>query len=944
MKTLRYTTLGVVFSLFTVLPAAAQMMPQPLPIDTAICYGKLPDGLTYYIRHNELPKGRADFYLVQNVGSILEEENQRGLAHFLEHMAFDGSKHFPNTNIREFTERVGMRFGQNLNASTGVDETIYFLKDAPITKPGVLDSCLLVLHDWSGCLTLPDSMIKKERGVITEEWRYRQSPELRMLSQQLPQMYPGSRYAERLPIGLMSVVNGFKPEELRAYYKKWYRPDLQGIVIVGDIDAKKVEQQLKDLYADIPAPVNPAKRIYYPVADNDSIIVSIAKDKEFPYNEIDLMYKYDKLPRQLRGTIIGLMTDYLSQVTSEMLNERFQDMLQKANPPFIQAGTHAGDYLIAKTKGAWDTYAVAANGKVDEALKAITTEMHRAKKYGFTASEYERARANVLKAYESAYKERNHQNNSYYVNEYVSHFTDGGYIPGIETEYTLINQIAPKLTLKTVNQYFDKLVNLDSDVVMMFNYPDKPGVQAPDKAELLRVYNAAMQAPVEAYKDQTFNGPLIPNLPAKGSIVKTEKDPLFGATVLTLSNGAKVVLKHTDFKKDEILMTATSPGGSTLYGNKDEANLKVFDDVTSLGGLGQFSATDLTKALAGKQVSVSTSLGRDNEGLNGSSTPSDLKTMFELIYLTFTAPRVDNDAYASYMSRLKAELRNLSLNPMTAFTDTLARAMNGNNPRENRITEAELNQVSYPRIMEIYKQRFADASDFVFTFVGNINQDSIRPLIEQYLASLPALHRKEAGNLKNVVYPRKGDYTNDFTRNMETPKSTVIHIYTGTVKYDLDDLLASTIMSRVLSLVYTQKVREDQSGAYGVQVGANIWHFPKGSALLQIMYDTAPTKLAKMDSIVKAEIREFPVKGPSQTDFNKTIDNLKKSHAEQLQRNSYWLNVLDTYYSEGFDLNTHYLETLDKMTPKKVQDYAKKLLGQGNAIEVVMSSEKKALY
>lgn len=459
-------------SFFCLFQLAAQQEMQPLPIDPQVRYGKLSNGLTYYIRHNELPKERADFYIAQNVGSMLEEENQRGLAHFLEHMAFNGSKNFPDKGMDEFTESVGMRGGENFNAYTSFDETVYMIMNAPVTRESVVDSCLLILHDWSGFITLADSAIEKERGVIREEWRTRQDAQARLWEQQLPKMYPDSRYAHRMPIGTIDVINNFKPNELRDYYHKWYRPDLQAIIIVGDIDVDKVEAAVKKIFADIPAPVNPAPREMFEVADNDMPLISIATDKEASNTILSIFYKHEKMPQDMYGTIAGVVKDYIQSVAATMMNERFNEMVQKANPPFVAAQASDGDYMISKTKGAWSVAALVKDNEVDSAMNALVTETERVKRFGFTPSEYDRARINVLKQYESLYNDRDKQRNSAFTNEYVRHFTEGGYIPGIETEYALIGQIAQAVPVEQVNKYIQDMIG-ERNIVISLTGPEK---------------------------------------------------------------------------------------------------------------------------------------------------------------------------------------------------------------------------------------------------------------------------------------------------------------------------------------------------------------------------------------------------------------------------------------------------------------------------------------
>lgn len=921
------------------MPVMAQQEMQPLPIDPKVRYGKLTNGLTYYIRHNEQPKERADFYIAQRVGSMQEEDSQAGLAHFLEHMAFNGSKNFPNHGIDDFTESVGIRGGENLNAYTSFDETVYMIMNAPVTRQDVVDSCMLILHDWSGFIALEDTAIEKERGVIREEWRTRQDAQARLWEQQLPKMYPGSRYANRMPIGSIDVINNFKPDELRAYYKKWYRPDLQSVIIVGDVDVDVVEARLKTMFADIPSPVNAAVREMHQVPDNDLPLVSVATDKEASNILLYLFYKHDKLPRDLYATPMGLVMDYIRNVASTMMTDRFNELLQKGNPPFVDAQASDGEYMIAKSKDAWSVACLAKEGKINESLTAMVAETQRLKQYGFTASEYERARINVLKSYETQFNEREKQKNDAYTNEYVSHFTDGGYIPGIEMEYTLINQIAPSIPVEQVNQYIQDMIG-EKNIVISLTGPAKEGLTYPSEDELLRTFMKAQKIAVEPYKETVSNEPLVANLPAPGKITKEEVDPLFGSTVFTLGNGVKVVVKQTEYKKDEILMTATSPGGSTLFGKADVPNLKLFNEVIGLGGLGNFSATDLTKVLAGKQVSLSAGLGLDNESLNGRSTPADLETLCQLIYLQFTALRPDTEAYTSFEGRMKAQLQNLELNPMVAFSDTITKAIYNGNPRVQRLKETDFAQISYQRILDMYKERYADASDFIFTFVGNVNPDTLKPFIQQYLATLPSLKRVEKGNVKEVPVLRNGTYTNHFARSLQTPKASIVNFFSGNLPFTLENRLTITMLKQILDLVYTEKVREDEGGTYGVQTSVKIASFPEGQTILQTYFDTDPAKGAQMNTIVHNELKRISETGPRVEDFNKTKENMLKKHAEALQENSYWLNTLDTYYDKKRDDHTTYETTLKAITPAGIQALAKTLLKQGNTVEVVMEPAK----
>ncbi|MDR3267308.1 MAG: insulinase family protein, partial [Tannerella sp.] len=820
---------------------------EKLIIDPKIRYGRLDNGMTYYIRHNELPKERAEFYIVHNVGSMQEEDSQRGLAHFLEHMAFNGSKNFPSkTGIQDYTEGIGMRMGENLNAYTGFDQTVYMLMNVPVTRRGIVDSCLLILHDWSCFLSLTDESIEKERGVIREEWRTRSSAQSRLWEQQLPKMFPNCKYGNRLPIGSIDIINNFKGKELRDYYRKWYRPDLQAVIIVGDIDVDKIEAKIKTMYADILPPKDEIPVVETPVPNNLKPLVSIAKDKEMTNMELTVLYKHDILPRVLHGTMADFLTNYSRAVVYQVMSERFSDIVQKPNPPFIGAYAADGDYLVAKTKGAWSSIASVKPEELGRGMRALVLETEKIKKFGITNAEYERAKTNIIKEYESLYNEREKQQNSSYANEYIGHFTTGEYIPGIEVEYEIIKQLAPNFPVQGINSYITNLFSSDSrekNVVISLVGPDLPEIKYPTEDELLVTYYRATEQNVIPNVEEVINKELISKLPKPGKIVEEKEDPKFGATLFTLSNGVRVVIKKTDYKKDEIMMTAKSPGGMSLFKDaKDTWNLKMINPVITLGGLGDLNASDLGKVLAGRQLSLTMALGEETENVNGTVTPSDMKTFFELIYLAFNGMRTDDEAYSSFEERAKSQLVNFTLNPQVVFSDSISSALYNNNPRNNRIKAADFEKIDYHRIIDMYKERYSDASDFLFTFVGNISTDTIRPYLEQYLATLPSLNRKEEADESMITPFQKGKITRHFTRKIETPKPSVSLVYSGKMPYNLKNAIVSQLLNKILDLVYHEKVREEESASYGVMSEVALYQFPKGKTSIQVVFDTDPEK------------------------------------------------------------------------------------------------------
>lgn len=912
---------------------------RPVPLDPQLMYGRLENGLTYYIRQNKQPEQRAEFYLVQRTGSLQEEEHQRGLSHLLEHMAFNGTTHFPGNGIDDYLEKIGLKGGDDQNAYTAFDETVYMITGVPTSRTGTIDSCLLILRDISANLLLNDTDIEKERAVIREEWRSGRDASSRITEQQLPVLLGGSKYAERLPIGRIEVIENFKPEDLRSYYRKWYRPDLQAVVVVGDFNPDAVKGKIAEFFGEIPKPDSPIDRGEAPVPDNEKPTITIVKDQEAAGYIVNLYYKHDIMPDSIYESIEGLRKDYLQTVTSTLLNERLDQLLYLANPPFVFAQTSDGAYMNTQTKEAWNVSAIAEEGKIDSTLFVLAREVERINRFGFTLSEYERIKVTVLKYYESMYLERESEVSSTYSSSYITHFTQGGYLPGIELEFDLINQLAEETGIDEVNQHAQAILG-NTNVVIAISGPEKdaPGVY-PKEEELLDLFQRVSTIELEPYKEEENLGPLLAVRPAPGKIVHNTKDSLFDATVLTLSNGVRVVAKKTTFREDEIVVVGSSPGGSTLFGKEDKTNLKVLSEVPYLGGLGQHSSIDLNRMLAGKNLSCSITINENSEGIGGYTSVSDMRTFFELLYLYFTDVRADEAAYSSYVTRLGAQLKNYDLSPMVAFSDSLIAALYGDVPEMKRINETDLQNLNYQRIMEMHKERFADASDFTFTVVGNFNEDSLRLFAKEYLAVLPAIHRQESGKEEEVLPYRTGKIQNHFTKPMETPKTSVVHYFHGKDEYTLQNYLNASFLTQLLDLIYMEKVRKDEGGSYGVTSQAQINPFPKGRLTLQIYYDTDPERQVQINSIVLTELSRLGEEGPRKEDFDKVKENLLKTYEENLTGNIYWLSILDNYYFDQFNGHSSFLQTLDGITPETVRDFTKHLLNQNNHVEVIMSPE-----
>jgi len=924
------------FTLLLLVATVATMAQQnpPLPVDPEVRTGKLENGLTYYIRNNGQPENRADFYIAQKVGSMQEEDNQAGLAHFLEHMAFNGTKNFPGKSMLNYLQDNGIKFGTNINAYTSFDETVYFMTNIPTTNQNLMDSALLVLHDWSNAIALEEEEIEKERGVIREEWRTRGGAQQRLWDQLLPKMYPDSKYAKRMPIGSIEVINNFKPEEIRAYYHKWYRPDLQGIIVVGNVNVDEMEQKIKDLFSPISLDAERATREYYPVPDNKDPIVAIATDPEARNTRIMMFNKHDPMPQELKNTQAGYLTQYILNAAASMMNQRFAEMIQKPDAPFTSAYAYDGDYFVAKTKDAWTVVAGSAEDKIKDALAAMVRETERAKQHGFTASEYEVARTNILKGYEDAYNNRDKQRNSAYSQEYVRAFTDGEPFPGIEFEYQFMQAVAPNIPVEAVNQTIKQLIS-DENIVISVTGPQKEGLAYPAEDELLAVLQAVKAETIEPYAEQVIDEPLVASPPTPGKITKEERDMAMDATVWTLQNGMKVILKNTDFKDDEIRMTATSAGGYSPYAVQDPVNSKMMNAVMRVGGVGNFSATDLPKVLAGKTASASPGISLTTQDFNGSSSIKDFETMLQLVYLYFTAPRKDSDAFQSFVQRMETQLKNQEAEPMVAFSDSITAALYGDNPLTARTRVADLKQLNYDRIMEMYKQQFSNPGSFVFTFVGNIDEEKVRPVVEQYLASLPGQAVK--GEFTRVPMSfTPGKMENIFTREMQNPKASVFNAVTGNMERNMKNQILMSMFDQILDIVYTEKVREDEGGTYGVYAGGSISRYPEGQTLLQIMFDTDPEKKGQLNEIILMQLNEIAANGPRESDFIKVKEYLNKNYAENLKENSYWVNILDQLYFYGEDMHTGYIDAVNAMTPKDVQKFANELLSQGNLKTIIM--------
>ncbi len=921
--------------------ASAQQMP-PIPVDPNVKIGKLDNGLTYYIRHNEEPKGQANFYIAQKVGSILEDESQRGLAHFLEHMCFNGTEHFPGNGVVKYCESIGVKFGADLNAYTSIDETVYNIDNVPVAKvPSAVDSCLWILHDWADGLLLNPADIDGERGVIHEEWRSRQNAQMRLYEKILPEIYPNhNKYGERLPIGLMEVVDNFPYKVLRDYYEKWYRPDNQGIVVVGDIDVNEVEGKIKEIFGTITTPVNPAERYYVQIEDNDETIVSMATDKEFPYAQTFLFWKHDAYPVEMRGDMNYLVYKYATGMASMMLNERLEEFSQLPEPPFMMAQFGSDeDYFLAKTKKSYMGIVVCGEDQLKNAVATIWREILRAKRGGFTASEYERARAEYMSQVESAYNSREKKSSASYCAEYVRHFIDNEPVMSQEDELALSQQLCPNIPVEVVNQLFGQLVEEGKNIVVACMLPEKEGVTYPTIDEMKKMLADVAAEEIEAYQEEVSNEPLLAQIPTGGKIVKSKADK-FGYTMYKLSNGATVYVKPTDFNKDQIILRAYSQGGTSLYPESEALTLKNIGLFTE-GGVGNFSSTALTKALAGKQVGVNPYINLYEEGMRGNSTPKDFETMLQLAYLYFTAQRADADAFKSWQNKTRAQLLNAEKQPMTALQDTLTRALYNNNPRATQMKAADVDNVDYARVMQIAKERFANAADFTFIFTGAIDEQTMLPLIAQYIGSLPAQGKKEKAREVGMGFT-KGMQDKVFAKEMEVPMAVVVYMETAKGKNDLKNDLTLDIAHQILDIIYTEEIREKEGGTYGVSTAGGLNQRPKETdSYLQIVYQTSPESYERLNKRIEELLAVFVQNGPSETNMKKVKDYMHKTYQDNLRQNGYWSGEMYYWNKFGIDEVTDYEKVLDSITTEDVRKAIDNILKQRNQTRVIMYGATK---
>ena len=928
----------VAVALLTAGLASAQQMPE-VPVDSGVRIGKLDNGLTYYLRHNNNPEKKANFYIAQRVGSIQEDDSQQGLAHFLEHMAFNGSEHFPSGKMIEYLQTIGVQFGRSLNAYTSIDRTVYYIADVSTERQSALDSCVLVLRDWSSGITADPEEIEKERDVIHNEYRMRNSPSQRMIERALPTLFQGSKYGYRMPIGKMEIVDNFKPEELVAYYKKWYRPDNQALVIVGDIDVDYTENLIKRLFSDIVVPADAAKVVDEPVPDNEQAIYVAEKDKEQQYPVLMLSMKRDPIPSELKKTMAYLVTDYLSDLTCAMFNSRFSEIQQQPDCPFIQALVQDGNYLqLARTKDALMFIGVAKEGKEIETMQAVMREAKRAKDFGFTATEFARAKADYLSALEKRYTNRDKMKNEEFADSYIENFLENDPIPSVEDLYQTVTMLAQQLPFEIVNQFAQQIVSVDDKNLVAFQMEqEKEGKTYLALDAMKKAVEDVRAEALTAWVDNVKEEPLIAELPAKGKIVKETENKVLGYQELTLSNGAKVILKKTDFKDDEVMMQAEAKGGMSLFGKEDIMNLQLIEPAQMYSGLGNFSKSELDKALAGKQASVGLSVKEDRQYISGRSVPKDIETLFQLFYLTQTNIKKDEKSMASFVNQMQMVLKNKSLNHQLVYNDSLESTKNSGNPLYRLPEVEDIQKFDYDRTLQMLKQLYVNGGQFTYTVIGNFDEQAIRPLIEQYIASLPA---GEVVKAKDVRTFFKGEKVNRFEKKMETPQAQTTQIWMNdNLPYTLENKVLLDAASRLLTRIYLRTIREEESAAYNVGCGGTIDNFgAKPVFFLTAQAPTNPDKQTIAENLMLKYLMAS-MEYIDEVDLSPVKEIMLKQAEDAIRENGHWMDVLTEWTAEGVDLQTDYAQTVKALTPQKISAFLREIVMAGNHASIVMMPE-----
>jgi zinc protease len=902
---------------------------EKIPFDPNIKIGKLDNGITYYIRKNHKPEKRAELRLAVNAGAVLEDDDQNGLAHFTEHMGFNGTKHFKKQELVNYLESIGMKFGPEVNAYTSSDETVYMLQ-LPTDTAEIFEKGFQVLEDWAHNVSFDDDEIDKERGVIIEEWRLGRGANARMSEKQRPVLYKGSKYAERNVIGKKEILESFKHETLKKFYKDWYRPDLMSVIAVGDFEIGTIEELIKKYFSGITYNGEKPERKLFPVPDHKQTYFAIASDKEAMYS---VVYVYSMREVQQESTVGDFRQMIISNLYNGMLNKRFFELTQQADPPFIQA--YSGKNNIVRTKSAYLLAALVKDNGIEKGLDALLKESERVRRFGFTQSELDRQKKETLRWLEQQFNERDKTESADFANTYVYNYLSGNHNPGIEYIFDTNKKLLPDIKLEEVNKLAADVL-ADSNRVVLVNSPQKDGVKIPSESELAEVFNGINSEKIIAYEDKVSGEDIMKEAPGSGDIINERHIDEIGVSELELSNGIKVILKPTDFKNDQIMFTGYSFGGSSLTSNENYISAATASSIINESGIGNFNSVELQKMLSGKVVEVYPWIGEIQEGLGGSASSQDIETMFKLIYLYFTAPRKDSVAFHSYLSRMNTYLQNRSAEPNSAFQDTLQVTLSNYHLRYKPWTIETLKDINLDKSIEFYKDRFADASDFTFIFVGNFDIEKIKPLLKTYLGGLPSIHKGE--NWKDIGrnYP-KGVITKAVRKGIE-PKSRVQINFTGDFVWNKQNYYDIDALTDLMSIKLREVVREDKSGTYGIGVWQSVSRYPKETYNITITFGCDPKRTDELTNIVFNQIDSLKNFGPEEKYITKVREQHIRTREVDLKQNDFWLGSLQDYYSNNLDPRgiIKYSKFFDTLSPSSMQKAAQKYLDMNNYVKVVL--------
>jgi zinc protease len=937
MKRLRLIFILLISSFITAgISAQGIKLDDPIPPDPAIKIGKLENGLTYYIKQNKKPEQRIELRLAINAGSVCETDGQQGLAHFVEHMCFNGTKNFPSNRMIDMLEEMGVKFGAELNAYTSFDQTIYMLK-VPADKEDWINRGFQVLEDWAHQVTLDDGEIDKERGVIVEEWRLGLGADDRMQTKYIPVLLKGSKYAERLPIGKIDVIKSFPYDTLRSFYKTWYRPDLMAVAVVGDIDPKVAEDKVKEYFGRIPKSVNPKARVEFPIPDNSDPLISVVTDKEATDYSAVVFFKH---PKSDKGRYGDYREQLMQSLYTAMLNKRLREISLKPESPFLGSGAGYGSF-IGRSVDAYQLMVSAKENQIEKSLETVLTENERVRRFGFLASELEREKKDLLTMMEKMAKEADKTESASYADEYLRNFLEKEPIPGIQKEYEITRDFLPGITLDEINQIGKEWIS-DDNIVSLITAQEKEGIKVPAESQVLDIIKSVKGMKIEAYSENVSDAPLLSVPPSPVPVIKRSENSQFGYTELRFGNGVRMILKPTDFKNDEILISAYSPGGTSLYPDNDIMSAMVASTIVTQSGVGNYDYTGLQKKLSGNTAKLTPYVNDLREGINGSCSPKDLETMLQLNYLYFTEARKDESAFNAYISRMRNMIRPLRANPQIIFSDTLSKIVTMNSPREISIpTEAQFDQVNLDRLLAIYRDRFADASDFTYFMVGNFKVQEVIPMLEKYVGGLPSTGRKETWKDVEPGFP-KGKVVVDVPKNSE-PQSMVAMVWKGDFKWKDKTRQGFTMLMNIISIKLRESMREEQSGVYGVSFNGSSAKYPEPEYTITASWGCNPDSITKLSQIVLGEMAKIMKNGPSVEDLNKVKETLIRERETKLKENNYWISYLQGFYLNGDRLMNldEYKTFVNSFTSKDIKKIAGKYLDTENYVKVALTPAPK---